>query len=127
VVGGAFDFEFRERAWQLTTIAALNRLRCRITGNFYGDQGIFVRRTIFTRLGGFPPKLLFEDLLLSQHMRRYGRTVLLRGQRTRTSGRRLLAPHWPRAVGLMTWLLLLHAVGADTDAYAARYHKPRTG
>jgi rSAM/selenodomain-associated transferase 2 len=123
VVGGAFDFEFRERAWQLSAVAAMNRFRCRITGNFYGDQGIFVRRSTFTRIGGFPRRLLFEDLLFSQAMRRHGRTVLLRGRRVRTSGRRLLAPDWPRSIRLMTWLLILHTVGADTDRYAARYHQ----
>jgi hypothetical protein len=44
----------------------------------------------------------------------------------RTSGRRFLEPNWPRTVGLMTWLLLLHALGRDTDAYAAAYHEART-
>jgi rSAM/selenodomain-associated transferase 2 len=125
VVGGAFDFEFRERAWQLTAIAALNRLRCRITGNFYGDQGLFVRQAVFSELGGFPRRLLFEDLLFSQTMRRHGRTVLLRGQRMRTSGRRLLESSWPRTVGLMTRLLVLHWLGVNTDRYAAVYHAPR--
>lgn len=122
VIGGAFDFEFRERAWQLSVVAAINRLRCRMTGNFYGDQGIFVRRSTFERIGGFPRRLLFEDLLFSQAMRRHGRTALLRGRRARTSGRRLLAPDWPRTIRLMTWLLILHTFGADTDRYAARYH-----
>lgn len=125
VVGGAFDFEFQERAWQLHTISAMNRFRCRLTGNFYGDQGIFVRRVVFERLGGFPHRLLFEDLLFSQAMRRTGRTVLLRGRRVRASGRRLLAPDWGRTVGLITWLLALHMLGRDTEAYAARYHAPR--
>jgi rSAM/selenodomain-associated transferase 2 len=125
VVGGAFDFEFRERAWQLLTISAINRLRCRLTGNFYGDQGIFVRRAVFERLGGFPPRQLFEDLIFSRAMRRVGRTALLRGRRVRTSGRRLLAPGWGRTVGLITWLLTLETLRCDTDAYAARYHAPR--
>ena len=125
VVGGAFDFEFRERAWQLAAISALNRLRCRLTGNFYGDQGIFVRRTVFDRIGGFPRRQLFEDLLFSQAMRRLGPTVLLRGRRVKSSGRRLLGPDWTRAVALITWLLVLHALGRDTEPYAARYHAPR--
>ena len=125
VVGGAFDFEFRERGWQLATISAINRLRCRLTRNFYGDQGIFVRRAVFERLGGFPRRQLFEDLVFSQAMRRAGRTVFLRGRRVRTSGRRLLAPDWRRSVGLITWLLALHTLGRDTDAYASRYHAPR--
>jgi rSAM/selenodomain-associated transferase 2 len=125
VVGGAFDFEFRESAWQLDAIAAINRVRCRLTGNFYGDQAIFVRRAVFERIGGFPPRQLFEDLLFSQAMRRAGRTILLGGQRVRTSGRRFLAPGWPRALGLITWLLALHTLGYDTEGYAARYHAPR--
>ncbi len=125
VVGGAFDFEFRERAWRLAAISAINRLRCRLTGNFYGDQGIFVRRPVFERLGGFPRRQLFEDLVFSQAMRRAGRTVLLRGRRVRTSGRRLLAPDWGRTVGLIAWLLALHTLGWDTEGYAARYHAPR--
>jgi len=125
VVGGGFDFEFRERAWQLAAISALNRLRCRLTGNFYGDQGIFVRRPVFERLGGFPRRQLFEDLVFSQALRRAGRTVLLRGHRVRTSGRRFLGPGWQRTVALITWLLALHTLGCDTEAYAARYHAPR--
>ena len=125
VVGGAFDFEFRERAWQLAAIAALHRLRCRLTGNFYGDQGIFVRRAAFERLGGFPPRLLFEDLLFSQAMRRLGRTVWLRGHRVRSSGRRLAGRGWARTVALTTWLLALHVLGRDTERYAPRYHAPR--
>ncbi len=125
VVGGAFDFEFREGRRQLRAIAALNRVRCRLTGNFYGDQGIFVRREVFERIGGFPRRRLFEDLVFSQAMRREGRTVLLRGRRVRSSGRRFLQPDWARAVALITWLLLLHTLGRDTEGYAARYHAAR--
>lgn len=127
VVGGAFDVEFREPAWQLRAMAALHRLRCRLTGHFYGDQAIFVRRAVFERLGGFPPRRLFEDLEFSRAMRRAGRTVLLRGYRVRTSGRRFLTPGWPRSVGLIAWLLLLHRLGRDTEGYAAPYHAARVG
>jgi rSAM/selenodomain-associated transferase 2 len=125
VVGGAFDFAFREPARRLAAIATLNRLRCRLTGNFYGDQAIFVRPAVFEALGGFPNRQLFEDLLFSQAMRRAGRTVLLRGHRVRTSGRRFLGPDWRRTVALITWLLVLHTFGYDTDGYAARYYRPR--
>jgi len=125
VVGGAFEHLFDEPAWSLRAITWINRARYRITGNWYGDQGIFVRRQVFERLGGFPARLVFEDLLFSQAMRRTGRTALLRGRCVRTSGRRLLAPDWRRTVALITWLLTLHALGRDTDAHAARYHAPR--
>lgn len=81
---------------------------------------------MFERLGGFPRRRLFEDLVFSQTMRRAGRTVLVRGRRVRASGRRFLQPDWARTVGLITWLLVLHTLGLDTEGYAARYHAPRT-
>ena len=43
----------------------------------YGDQGIFVRRALFERLGGFPDVLLMEDLFLMKRLKRQGRFVLL--------------------------------------------------
>ncbi len=58
-------------------------------------------------------------------MRRAGRTVLLRGHRVRTSGRRFLTRDWPLSVGLITWLLIRHSLGRDTERYAGRYHAAR--
>lgn len=43
----------------------------------YGDQGIFVRREVFERLGGFPDLRLMEDLFLMKRLKREGRFVLL--------------------------------------------------
>ncbi len=45
----------------------------------YGDQGLFVRRSIFNRLGGFQEVPLLEDVLLSRQLRSEGKIVLLRG------------------------------------------------
>lgn len=62
VVGGAFEFLFAERAWSLRILTVLNRLRYRMTRNYYGDQGLFVRAETFRRLGGFRDAALMEDL-----------------------------------------------------------------
>ncbi len=43
----------------------------------YGDSGIFVRREIYERVGGFQPVALFEDLDLLRRLRRAGRFVHL--------------------------------------------------
>ncbi|NIO10705.1 MAG: glycosyltransferase, partial [Deltaproteobacteria bacterium] len=43
VVGGAFEHLFAESGWSLRMITWINRLRYRLTRNYYGDQGIFIR------------------------------------------------------------------------------------
>src|SRR5205814_1464365 len=47
VVGVAFEHRFAEPAWSLRAINLVNRLRYRLTRNWYGDQGIFVRADVF--------------------------------------------------------------------------------
>ena len=46
-VGGAFEHLFAEPSWSLRAITWINRIRYRLTRNYYGDQGIFVRACTF--------------------------------------------------------------------------------
>jgi len=39
VVGGAFEHLFADPAWSLRMITWINRIRYRLTRNYYGDQG----------------------------------------------------------------------------------------
>jgi len=95
VVGGAFEFRLitagqpwhgRLRLW---LVMLVNRARYRLTGRFFGDQGIFVRRQAFTRAGGFPARPLMEDAALCRRLRRYGRLALVKAPMA-TSARRFL-------------------------------------
>lgn len=95
-VGGAFDFEFAEHpqstgfaAQCLRWVVLCNRVRYRWTGNYYGDQSIFVRRDVFERVGGFPQVRLMEDIGFCRRMRGVGRTAILRPP-VRTSPRRFV-------------------------------------
>ena len=123
VVSGAFAHRFRERAWSLATINAINRIRYRLTRNYYGDQGIFVRTAVFRRLGGYPDLALMEDLILSQRLKRVGRTALI-ATPLYTSGRRFLARGPWRTFAFIVWLLFLHTLGLDTQRYATRWRGP---
>jgi rSAM/selenodomain-associated transferase 2 len=86
VVGGNFGLLFggpSRAARQLTAIyPSLQRL-----GLCYGDSGMFVRREVYEKIGGFRPLPLFEDLDLLRRLRRAGRFVHL-PQRMVTSSRR---------------------------------------
>jgi rSAM/selenodomain-associated transferase 2 len=122
VVGGAFEHRFAERRWSLRAINLVNRARYRLTRNWYGDQGIFVRADVFRALGGYRELRLMEDLDFSQRLKRHGRSVLIRAPLV-TSGRRFLARGPWRTFGFIVWLLALWTLGCDTERYAARWRR----
>src|SRR5262249_30356893 len=78
VVGGAFEHLFAEPSVNLRLITYINRIRYRLTGNYYGDQGIFARAPVFRELGGYMDLSLMEDLDFTQRLKRRGRSVLVR-------------------------------------------------
>ena len=84
VVGGTFDFAWRGdcgRLDQRLVMEALrfgNRLRYRVTHNFYGDQTLFVRRDAFAAVGGYPDRLLLEDIAMCRALHKRGRLVIAR-------------------------------------------------
>jgi rSAM/selenodomain-associated transferase 2 len=123
LIGGAFEHRFAETVWSLRVISWINRRRYRLTHNFYGDQGIFVRAPVFHRLGGYRELRLMEDLDFTQRLKRTGRTVEIR-QPLYTSGRRFLARGPWRTFLFIVWLLLLHTLGCDTQRYAERWRGP---
>src|SRR5262249_35755986 len=59
-VGGGVEHLFAEPVWSLRAITWINRVRYRLAGNYYGDQGIFVRATVFRTLGGYRDLTLME-------------------------------------------------------------------
>ncbi len=96
VVGGAFDYEFDEfphthgyNRDALAVVRLLNRIRFRWTGNYLIEQGIFIRREVFDRIGGFRNDRRLEDLYFSRAMKRRGRTAVL-GPAMRISPKRFL-------------------------------------
>ena len=123
VVGGAFEHRFAEGRWSLRVITWINRARYRLTGNYYGDQGIFVRADVFRGMGGYPDRALMEDLVFSQRLKRRGRSVLIPVPLV-TSGRRFLTRGPLRTFSTIVWLLLLHTLRRDTEGYAERWRGP---
>lgn len=77
VVGGRFRLGLSEGGWPFRLIASLSTLRSRFLGITYGDQGIFVRRSAFEMLNGFPPIQIFEDSEFCSALSALGRFALL--------------------------------------------------
>src|SRR5262245_38314261 len=66
IVGGGFRHSFNESGPLLRFISLWSTARSRLTGIHLGDQGMFVRRSVFEGLGGFPDIPLFEDARLAR-------------------------------------------------------------
>ena len=86
--------------------------RSRLTSVCTGDQSIFLRRDLFTRLGGYPPIELMEDIALSKLLRRRSRPLRI-AEPALTSARRWEARGVWRTVLLMWWLRLRYFLGAS--------------
>ncbi len=123
VVGGAFEHRFAEPRVSLRLISWINHIRYRLTRNYYGDQGIFVRTEAFRRMGGYRHLQLLEDLDFSKRLQRIGRSVLIETP-ILTSGRRFLARGPWRTFLFIVWILLCRTLRFDTERYALRWRGP---
>lgn len=117
---GCFTMAVRAGGVFYRTIEFSATARVRLTGLVYGDQGLFLRRALFEKLGGFPPLGLMEDLFFSRTLRRQGR-ILVAPRRIFVSPRR-----WQRAglvrQTLKNWVLTIRvAAGVHPDRLADSY------
>lgn len=62
IQAGGFMHQFSGDDWRLRIISFLDNFRCTRSRIIYGDQGLFVRRTLFEQLGGFPNQPILEDV-----------------------------------------------------------------
>lgn len=119
---GRFDVRLSGYRPSLRMVEFSMNLRSRLTGIATGDQGIFVRRELFERIGGYPPISLMEDIALSRALKRHSRPVCLR-QCILSSSRRWERDGVARTILLMWWLRLAYFLGADPDGLARNYYR----
>lgn len=124
-VGGRFDLDLiGHPRWALAVVAAAINLRSRLSRISTGDQAMFVRRSVFTAMGGFADIPLMEDVAFSRRLKRRGSIACLR-HRVSASGRRWERHGLWRTVALMWWLRLRYWLGADPAVLARLYRDAR--
>src|SRR5436309_4965562 len=119
-VGGRFDVRFERDSELGRLIGCLINLRSRWTGIATGDQAIFVRRSVFERLGGFSDIPIMEDVDLTRRLKHIGRVAALRLQVV-TSFRRWDACGPIRTIALMWVLRFLYWVGLSPGTLSRFY------
>ncbi|HBE70166.1 MAG TPA: hypothetical protein DDW52_18615 [Planctomycetaceae bacterium] len=76
-VGGAFRLKIDSSLRRMRIVEQFVTLRCRIFSLPYGDQALFMRRSQYDSLGGFPELPIMEDYALVRRLRRRGKVKLL--------------------------------------------------
>ncbi|WHI52316.1 TIGR04283 family arsenosugar biosynthesis glycosyltransferase [Microbulbifer sp. MLAF003] len=117
---GRFNIRIEGRSLWFPLISNLINWRSRLSGIATGDQAIFVRRTLFEKIGGYARQPLMEDVELSRQLLKISRPYCLH-QRVSTSGRRWEKFGVLRTVLLMWRLRFAYWRGVPADTLARRY------
>ncbi len=117
VVGGAFRFALDSNRFCFRLIEFFTRLRSEVFGLSYGDQGFFVRRTVFRELGGFPEVPILEDVYFWRKLRRCGKTVIIKDALV-TSARRWETQGVLRTIYTHIKITLFDALGVPAEKLA---------
>lgn len=76
-IAGGFRHRFSGDDWRLRLISWMDNIRCARTSIIYGDQAMFVRRSDFISLGGFPEDAVMEDVAFCELLNQRKKPVLL--------------------------------------------------
>lgn len=68
IQAGGFMHQFSGDDWRLRFISFLDNFRCVRSRIIYGDQALFVRRSLFEELGGFPHQPILEDVAFCERL-----------------------------------------------------------
>ncbi len=116
ILGGAFLIRFteHEQSLSLRIIAKGINARTIVTKTATGDQGIFIRREVFEKIGGFIDWPFFEDVNLVAQIKVLGKFQIV-PETIIISGRRYLALGPWRTTFLMYALRVGYWLGVHPD------------
>jgi len=86
-IAGAFSLTIDHPRRPYRLIEKAVNLRSRLLSLPYGDQALFMRKSVFMQAGGFPDQPVLDDLVLLRRLRQLGRITLAPASVT-TSARR---------------------------------------
>ena len=117
---GRFDIRFDNPSARMKLVAFAINLRSWVTGVCSGDQAIFLLRSQFQKMGGFPNIPLLEDIALTKKLRRESQAIRIRTPVT-TSARRWETRGYLRTILLMWLIRFLFWVGVSPGILARLY------
>ncbi|MEM9917940.1 MAG: TIGR04283 family arsenosugar biosynthesis glycosyltransferase [Bacteroidota bacterium] len=124
VFAGSFCMRFDREDWFYRLCAGLSRLN--FSFSTYGDQGLFLRKPDFDRLGGFKTLPFLEDVEIQSRLRKQGKFIKL-PMAVVTSVRRFERNGRFRQAGLNLLLLTAYYLGFSAHTLKKWYPDKKRG
>lgn len=121
-IAGAFSFGVDGNTRSMRFIEWAANFRAWRLGVVLGDQGIFVEREMFIRVGGFPDQPVMEDYELWRRLKQLGGTVIL-PVRAVTSARRWVEYGTWRTTLVNQAVTWMYVLGVSPERLARWYRK----
>ncbi len=77
VIAGAFNLKIDGQEWGLRLVEWGVKWRSQLFQLPYGDQAIFLKKSAFKAIGGFPNLPIMEDFVLIQQLKRLGKVAIV--------------------------------------------------
>jgi rSAM/selenodomain-associated transferase 2 len=110
IIGGGMVQTFSDPDLFLRLASNFGNIRTRVTSTFFGDYGIFIKRDVFKKIGGYDDIIFLEDLEFCHKAKRYGKLKQL-DQIIVTSPRRYLIQGKVKTTSIFILACLLNIVG----------------
>lgn len=124
-IGGCFKLYFYDLDTRfMRFVSGSSNKRAKYLKLIFGDQGIFMKKDIFERLGGYKDMELMEDWEFSKRIHRLGKMKVL-DKRIGTSGRRFEKGGQIKTLLKMHKIKLLYILGMPADKLARTYREVR--
>ena len=120
---GFFRVRLAASRWRYRVIESFMNYRSQLTRVATGDQGLFVSKITFQKIGGFSTIPLMEDIEISKRLRKIAEPAVLK-KSISTSARRWEQYGVFRTVLLMWYLRLAYFCGVSPETLHRYYYKP---
>lgn len=122
---GCLTLTFDDGGWLMDICAFMSNLRTKVRRIMFGDQGIFVERSLFEELGQMPKLPLMEDYELSIRLKRKKVPVKQIDSMIQVSARRYQKNGIIRTMWLTQKMQILYLFGKDVNRLAKKYKDVR--
>ncbi len=119
---GRFDVQLDSGQPMLRLVSQMINWRSKLTSIATGDQAIFIKRSLFEQLGGYPNQALMEDVELCKRLKGIAKPACL-NSKVVTSARRWQQHGTWRTIILMWQLRFDYWRGVSADNIRQRYYK----
>ncbi len=119
---GRFDVRLDSSEPLLKIVGLMINQRSRLMSIATGDQAIFIKKSLFEQIGGYPDQPLMEDIELCTRLKKFARPACLKSK-VITSARRWQQYGTWRTIFLMWQLRFDYWRGVSPNVLKQRYYK----